>query len=87
YRIFKEDQSNTKIEMELGACAYLLGHREKARMIFDDVKETDPKIKKLNYYLGALAFDKGHAAVAREYLKKEIALYGGDAVTLFMLGV
>ena len=86
YRIFKDDQNNTKIEMELGACSYLLGHREKARMIFEDVKKAGSKMKKLNYYLGALAFDKGHTTLAREYLKKEIDLYGSDAGVLFMLG-
>jgi len=88
YQILKEVPNDLNAKMDLAICSYHLGHTEKARMIFEDVYKKNPQMKKLNYYLGNIAFfEKNELERARAYLKKELELNTKDADALFVLGL
>ncbi|MCX6112403.1 MAG: tetratricopeptide repeat protein, partial [Proteobacteria bacterium] len=95
YMVSVEDEKNIDSKMGLGVCAYALGHKEKARIIFEDIyktysntySKTNSKAKNINYYMGLLAFDRDQTETARNYFKKELEVKANNVDTLFMLGV
>ena len=91
YMISGEDNKNINAMMGLGTCSYMLGHKEKARMIFEDIYKKyynkESKLKNINYYMGNIAFDKGLEEKARDYFKKELEINVTSVDALFAIGV
>jgi tetratricopeptide (TPR) repeat protein len=88
YQILRQVPGDLMTKMDLATCSYLLGHTEKARIIFEEIYRQNPRIKKLNYYLGSIAFfDRDQLENARRYLRKELEINSKDAEALFVLGI
>lgn len=86
YKLYSNNKNDKTLELEIGICSYLLGHKEKARIIFNDIYKTNKRIKELNYYIGCLAFDENNMILARDYFKKELAINKLSVDSFFMLG-
>lgn len=86
YKLYSNNKEDKNVELELGICSYLLGHKEKARLIFNSIHKTNKMIKELNYYMGCIAFDDNNMMLAREYFKKELEINKSNVDALFMLG-
>jgi len=87
YMISAENKNDIDSKMGVGICSYLLGHKEKARIIFEDIYKTYPKIKNINYYMANLTFDRGQTEKSRGYFKKELEVNASNVDALFFLGV
>jgi tetratricopeptide (TPR) repeat protein len=88
YKILKVIPDDLNAKMDLATCSYRLGHTEKAKMIFEEIYKKDPQMKKLNYYLGSIAFfENNELDRARNYLRKELGLNSKDTDALFVLGL
>ena len=58
YKLYSNNKNDKTLELEIGICSYLLGHKEKARIIFNDIYKTNNMILARDYFKKELAINK-----------------------------